>query len=282
MTGRLSLLAVISACYSPSAAPGAPCNPSTANCPEGQSCLSVGGSYVCTTGPGQVADAAHDTPVSDAPRDAAIVIDAPPDSSIAPWTLVQTASVENTTMLTLPNSTGTGHLIIVGVETLNQIAAVSDDGANLYSQVPNSAASASSAGLGISLWTAKSAIAAKTIVVGASSVNAVVVWEVAGLRAMNPIDTVATLSNQATTTQPVGAAVTTTQPGDFIVSIAIVQNSVNGLHTGSEFTNDSLAKANGWAHITSTSAPAGTHQAKWDQPMTGVYCASSAAFFVGP
>lgn len=282
MTGRLLLLAAISACYSPSAAPGAPCNPTTANCPEGQSCLLLGGSYACATGPGPVADAAHDTPVFDAPRDAAIVIDAPPDSSIAPWVLVQTGSSESSPTMSLPAAAGTGHLIIVAVQTGSTVVAVTDDGANMYSEVPNSRATANNGGLGIDLWYAKSTNAAKNISVAASSVNAIVAWEVSGLRSTNPLDVSAATSNQAATTLPVGASVTTTQPGDFIVEVAMVLNQVNGIHAGNEFTNDSGAKANGWAHITSTGAPAGPHQARWDQPMSGTYCAASAAFFAGP
>jgi len=282
MSGRPWLLLVIAGCYAPSAAPGAPCNPTTANCPEGQSCLPVGGSYACESAPVAADAPTADTRISDAPRDAPLLVDAPPDAATPAWTLVQTAHAENTSNLTLPSATGTGHLIIVGVQTTAMIAGVTDSGANLYTEVPNSAASASSAGLGISLWSAKSTASATQIIVGASSVNAIVVWEVAGLRLTNPVDTATTLDNQAATTLPVGAAITTAQPGEFVVSIAIVANNVTGLHTNSAFTNDALARGNGWAHLTSATAPAGSHQAKWDQPTSGVYCATSAAFFPGP
>jgi len=36
------------------------------------------------------------------------------------------------------------------------------------------------------------------------------------------------------------------------------------------------------AHLTDPRAPAGTYQAQWDQPRSGAYCASAAAFKVGP
>ena len=75
---------------------------------------------------------------------------------------------------------------------------------------------------------------------------------------------------------------TTTAPGDFIVSAAIVQNNITGTHTGNEFTNDEMPNGNGFAHLTATRAPAASHQARWDQPTSGAYCSSSAAFFVGP
>jgi hypothetical protein len=227
-----------------------------------------------------VTDAAGDTPSSDAPRDAGI--DAPPDAAMPTWTLVQTGTVEASTTLSLGAKTTTGSLIIVGVQTTATVFTVTDDGANLYSQVPNATGTVASAGLGITLWTAKSSIAAKTIMVGAPSVNAVVVWEVAGLRATSPLDTSAALSDQAATTLPGGATVITTQPGDFIVEVAIVANQASGIHAGNEFTNDSLARGNGWAHITSTAATAGPHRARWDQPTAGAYCAASAAFFTAP
>lgn len=275
------MLVVIAGCYAPHAAPGSPCNPTTANCPEGQSCLLVGGSYACTAGAVADAAAVADSPRSDAPRDAFARPDAPADAATAAWTLIQTAQSENTASVSFAPTT-TGSLIIVGVETTSTIVGISDDGANLYREIPNARGTVANANLGIDLWYARSSIPVSHIMVAAPSVSAIVVWEVAGIRSTSPVDTAAALSDQAATTLPAGASVTTAQPGELVISVAIVENQVSGIHQGNEFTNDRTAKGNGWAHLTSASAPAGPHQATWDQPMSGVYCAASAAFFTGP
>jgi hypothetical protein len=74
--------------------------------------------------------------------------------------------------------------------------------------------------------------------------------------------------------------VTTTQAGDFIVSVLYANASnLSAISTGNEFTDDFKTYGNGWAHITSTSATAGTHQASWyTAAPSGVYCASTVAF----
>jgi len=74
--------------------------------------------------------------------------------------------------------------------------------------------------------------------------------------------------------------VTTSQAGDFIVSILFaVDTNISGISPGNEFTNDFTTNGNGWAHITSNSVPAGTHQASWiTSTPQGIYCASTVAF----
>src|SRR5207244_7353522 len=106
--------------------------------------------------------------------------------------------------------------------------------------------------------------------------------EVAGLRTSGILDTTAVLNGQAASSTPHGAAITTTRAGDFVVEAAMVGNVITGIHTGTAFTNDHTTQDNGWAHLTSPMAPAGTYQAQWDQPQAGAYCASSAAFFAAP
>lgn len=44
-------------CYSPTAAPGAPCDPATNHCPIGQACVLRAGAYVCSTTGGELPDA---------------------------------------------------------------------------------------------------------------------------------------------------------------------------------------------------------------------------------
>src|SRR5262249_11111260 len=108
-----------------------------------------------------------------------------------------------------------------------------------------------------------------------------VIWEVAGIKTTSPLDVTGALSNQAATTTPQGASLTTTADGDFVVDVAMVNNDVSGIHAGNRFTDDRSTNSNGWAHLIDA-APAGTYRAQWDQQQSGVYCASSAAFFVGP
>jgi hypothetical protein len=46
--------------------------------------------------------------------------------------------------------------------------------------------------------------------------------------------------------------------------------------------SDGRTNANGWSHITRTSAPAGGHQAHWDQDVAGTYCSGTVAFRSSP
>ncbi len=48
---------------------------------------------------------------------------------------------------------------------------------------------------------------------------------------------------------------------------------------GSAFTNYLTTFGNGWAHLTSATAPADTYQARWNQPDPGHVRATAAAFF---
>jgi len=90
------------------------------------------------------------------------------------------------------------------------------------------------------------------------------------------------LNDQPATTAPVGPMIMTSTAGEFVVSVAIVENAARRIHAGDEFTNDQTTNGNGWAHLTDPMAAAGTYQAQWDQPQSGVYCAAAAAFAVGP
>ncbi|MFZ0952911.1 MAG: hypothetical protein WAN17_11635, partial [Candidatus Sulfotelmatobacter sp.] len=107
----------------------------------------------------------------------------------------------------------------------------------------------------------------------------ITVWEVSGISTSAP-DVTNTSSGSLTLNNTLGPAVITTQAGDFIVSILFAVNTnISGISTGNEFTNDFTTNGNGWAHITSNSVPAGTHQASWfTSTPQGAYCASTVAF----
>src|SRR6266545_3802639 len=74
----LGSVALVAACYQPSASPGAPCSPS-GECPSGLSCVD----NVCVL-PGA---SPFDAPQRDAPGDTSGFMDAPPDAApgYAPW-----------------------------------------------------------------------------------------------------------------------------------------------------------------------------------------------------
>lgn len=277
----LGALALLVGCYSPSAAPGAPCSPSLDNCPAGQTCTQLGTMSVCVEGSSTI-DAPRGT--ADAPRDAPNHMnDAPPDAAVPAWTLVQTASSMMPNVMI--NATGAGHLIVVAVQFQvgGQVQLVTDSVGDMFTAVPSSTAMNNNANLAVQLfYTPSSQAGAVQVAASATSYRGIAVWEVAGMRTTNPIDVVAVRNDGASSTAPTGAPVTTTAAGDFIVSTAIVANSVTGTTAGNEFTNDESPNGNGFAHLTAPRAPAGLHQARWDQPTTGVYCSSTAAFFVAP
>jgi hypothetical protein len=113
-------------------------------------------------------------------------------------------------------------------------------------------------------------------------ISSAVVWEVSGIKTEDPLDIAAALNDQPMSTTPRGPRITTTAPGEFVVAAALADAEITGIHAGNEFTKDSLVNGNGWAHLTDSNAPAGVHQAQWDQTPSGVFCASAAAFQVGP
>ncbi|HWO20789.1 MAG TPA: hypothetical protein VNO30_18610 [Kofleriaceae bacterium] len=263
-------LVLVASCYAPETRSGAPCTPGLANCPSGQTCELVAGAHVCVAGP--VPDAGP-----------GILVDAPTDGGSArSWTLVQTRG-SNGQRVNIA-ATGAAHLIVVAVQTgLNQVASMTDDANNTYVSVAGSRAVDMAQTTAVELWYAASSNAgATTITASGDPIFAVVAWEVAGIRGANPLDTVSKLESQPQSTTPFGASITTRAAGEFVVSAVIVANAVMGVAMGSAFTNDHTTFGNGWAHLTSATAPAGTYQARWNQPEPGTSCATSAAFFTGP
>jgi hypothetical protein len=269
MRAGLSLLLLISACYSAKPQPGTPCTPSLANCPSGQQCALLDGDFVCL----------DELPGIDAGTDPDMLVpDVPPDG-VTPWSLVQTrGSVGVDVDFT---ASAAGNTIIVGVETSDNepVDTLTDNVNNEYVRVADSRAINDAADNGIELWYVKSSVSGATrIVAGGNNIHAVVMWEVAGLDKINPLGNVARLSDRPSSTTPLGAPITTTTTGEFVVSIAIVANTVSGLSSSSAFTNDHTTFGNGWAHLTNEQADPGTYQAQWGQPTSAGYCASTAAF----
>lgn len=281
-------LAGIAGCYSANAEPGAPCSPAAPFCPDGQSCNLVGIGYQCTVG-GVLSDARTDVaiPLGDAPADADHGLDAAIDAAPgAQWTLL--ATHQSTTTTVNLGTTQAGSLLIIALETAagDAVSTLSDDGPTGpadYVRIPGSRAEENHGEFGVELWYAPAVKAgANRLFVGSPSLYAAVVWEVAGMRAGSPLDAVTTLPDQPTSAAPTGAPIRTTAAGDFVVAVAMLENATTGTVLGNAFTNDRTTAGNGWAHLTAPAAPAATYTAQWDQQPDGGYCASSAAFFVGP
>jgi hypothetical protein len=197
---------------------------------------------------------------------------------------VHKASKGGITSLTIPATTS-GHLIAIAMmfNGTTSVATVSDNapgGSNTYV----SAGARSALGTwSTEIWYAVNSKPGATVVTptfasSASSVQ-IAVWEVSGLSALAP-DVTNIASGNLTLSDTPGPAVTTTQVGDFILSVLLASTaSLSAISSGNEFTNDFRTFGNGWAHITSTSATAGTHQASWfTSAPSGIYVASTVAF----
>jgi len=210
-----------------------------------------------------------------------------PDAIATRWTLVQNATTTSPTLMIA--SSGAGHLIVVAVHLANtgSVSSITDNapnGGNSYVAIATSRATNTSPPDAVELWFARGSIAGATTIALAASTTIVgaVAWETSGIRTDSPLDTATTLDAQPATTTPLGPRITTSEPGEFVVSVAIVANGVSTTHAGNEFTNDQRTRGNGWAHLTDPAAAAGDHQAQWDQGVSGAYCANAAAFRVGP
>ena len=217
------------------------------------------------------------------------------DAPVAPtWTLVQTTTSTGSTLTIAPS--GAQHLIIVAVQIANagSVISITDnppdnnaaalDDSNAYVAIPAARATNTSPSDALELWYANNSRPGATAIsiAATTTVIAAMAWEVSGLRAVDPLDAASPLNAQPATATPQGPRITTSTGGEFVVSVAIVANGVSGTSAGNEFTNDYRTKGNGWAHLTDPMAAAGSHQAQWDQTISGTYCASAAAFLAGP
>jgi hypothetical protein len=203
------------------------------------------------------------------------------------WAIVNKASGFGNpiTNLTIP-ATGSGNLIAVAVmfNGTTSVATVSDNAGNAYvSAQARSTVNQFSA----EIWYAVNSNSGATVVTPTfnSSPTHVEIteWEVSGLSTEAP-DATSIANGKVAANNTAGPAVTTTHSGDFILSILLAGTAnFTGITSGNEFTDDFTTNGNGWAHITSDSATAGTHQASWyTASPTGPYCASTVAFLPAP
>ncbi|HUD65755.1 MAG TPA: hypothetical protein VMQ17_14295 [Candidatus Sulfotelmatobacter sp.] len=203
-------------------------------------------------------------------------------TSAPSWAIVHKASVGgNITSLTVP-ATGTGNLIAVAFmfNGNTSISSVSDTAGNTYVSAGAQCARNNNS---VEIWYAVSSNPGATVITpsfaGSPTYVQIASWEVSGVLSVVP-DAKGTASGSVTLNNTPGAAVTTTQAGDFILSVLLALNTnFTSISSGNEFTNDFKTNGNGWAHITSNSASIGAHQASWyTASPTGAYCASTVAF----
>ena len=206
-----------------------------------------------------------------------------------PWELVQTVSVSNDRLdATIHvNPLGAGHLVVVAlnIDEAGTVKTIADSGAsNQYRLIQ--AGSVQSMSVDASLWlyyVENSRPGADEILIAAThAISGVVVWEVAGVRTDESLDAAASLNDQPPSKEPLGPQITTSAPGDFVVSVALANGRITRMHPDNEFTFDDDGQGNGWSHLTDSRAPAGLHWAQWDQMSADQTCSGAAAFQIGP
>lgn len=186
------------------------------------------------------------------------------------------------TTCTIP-ATGAGNLIVVGYApnygSMPTVTGISDNGGNAYVQAPSARATNTTSSQSSDIWYARNIKGGTTNISitpsPAGSSAAAVIWEIANADTVAPLEQSTNLSNQAGSSTPTGAAVTTTAPASVVITMMVPWGSVTGIRSGNAFINDSLLYGVGWAHL-NTTAP-GTYAAQWNASTTS-YISSTAAF----
>lgn len=199
------------------------------------------------------------------------------------WSMVSKTSNWGSPLSSLAvSSTGAGHLIAVALmfNGGTSVSSITDNAGNAY---VSAGARSATGGLTVEIWYATNSKSGATAITPkfAGSPNHVEMteWEVSGIATGSP-DAVNTATGSVTSDNTAGPAVTTSEAGDFVISVLFANSSdFSGISSGNDFTDDFTTFGNGWAHLTSNSAPAGSYQASWSTSSpAGVYCASTAAF----
>jgi hypothetical protein len=203
-----------------------------------------------------------------------------------PWSVVSKASQSGgpppLTSLAIP-STVQGNAIVVALifNGTTSVSSISDNAGNTY---VSGGAKATVANFTTEIWYALNSNAGATSItptfVGSPTHVEMSEWQVSGL-ANTPPDAANSSNGSVVSSNTAGPAVTASQAGDFIVSIMYAGAvSFSGTSSGNAFSNDFATNGRGWAHLTSSSAAAGSYHASWVTSNTpaGKYCASTVAF----
>ncbi len=183
-------------------------------------------------------------------------------------------------------SVGAGHLVVVGFQigpganTSTLISSMSDNAGNTYLEAGAARSIDTASGSVADIWYARNVMAGATSITITPSTSVtgagVVIWEVSGIDAAQPLDATAVLNSQASTSSPSGAPVTSAAASELVISLAAVSGSVTGISSGNAFTGDSVLKGAGWAHLITSST--GTYFAQWTESPAGTYASSTASF----
>jgi len=204
------------------------------------------------------------------------------------WAIVNKTSRQGNplTSLTIP-ATGSGNLIAIALmfNGTTSVASVTDNAGNAY---VSAGARSTVNQYTAEIWYAVNAKPGATVVTptynGSPTHMEITEWEVSGLHNGPPDKTAVISQVKVLTNNAAGAPATTTQLGDFVVSILLANTSkFTTISSGNEFTDDFNINGNGWAHLTNDLAAPGTHQASWfTSSPAGSYCSSTVAFLPGP
>lgn len=210
-------------------------------------------------------------------------------------TRIQHPTSQTVGSVTLTQSTGAGNTLIVRAlmskgATITAITDNATGGSNPYTQCPGVYTNATD-GLGgaLDIWYAKNTKAGATtitITYGGSPAGAITyVDEWADLDPTNPFDTASSFWSQTAGTiiGSASAQVTIATAKEVLFAIGgcpSVANTVSGIHSGNVFTlGDTLFGSATAQYITTAT---GSYFPQWDQPTSGEWFASVAAFKVAP
>jgi hypothetical protein len=187
------------------------------------------------------------------------------------------------------SASGTRNLIIVlpslfdNTITVTSITDNAPGGSNLYIQVPGARATDSTGGSSSEIWyCANSKPKATTITVNFSSSvgSGLFMFEVSNMNSSLPFQEKGIINNGASSSTPIGAAVTTSNPLDFIANVTAVPNTLTNIHSGNNFIFVDQKGGNADSYIITSQK--GTYTPQYDQDVSGTFCSSTASFREAP
>ena len=158
---------------------------------------------------------------------------------------------------------------------------MTDNGGNSY-VAAGAVASDVSSGV-VDIWYAKASKPGATSITITSTTGKsdAHVYELSGADLNTPLDAIQAQSSVAQSLTPTGVAITTTVPGEMIITNADVENTVTGLQATDGFVDDNIAGDNdGHAHL--IAAMPGTYHAVWNQNLSGTYATDAVSFKPAP
>lgn len=176
-------------------------------------------------------------------------------------------------------ATGSGNLIVVATMAANygSISSVTDNAGNTYAQASGARTIHSGYAEAFDFWYAGNSRAGATsisITPSASGNGMAVVWEFAGADPISPFARAAVLSDRPASSTPTGAAVTTTDSGELVVTL-LVTGTTSGIRSGNPFIHSSGLAGDGFAYYVAPSP--GTYAAQWNTTSTP-FSSSTVAF----